>query len=168
MTFATAHVPESAVVFKALTGNDEVTDKPTARDKRKEQGQTTVSDDMELAGDIPNSPISKECFSVFTNDTQTQEVNKDELSSFVEMILTQFASSHGKINLGAPLLRKIKQQAHRRIRFLPARGKTKGKDRDIGMMVYYLSINRGHVRLSPNPRMCASRPCVTHTPLTVH
>ena len=164
MVFTTARVPESATIFKALTGNDEVPTKPLARDKRKELGQTTVSDDMEFAGEIPNSPIGEECFSAFTNDVKTQEASKEELGTFVEMILTQFASSHGKINLGAPLLRKIKAQANRRIKFLPARGKVKGKDRDIGLMVYNLSINRGHVRLSPYPS-CARLALVSPTRL---
>ena len=147
MTFAAARVPESAVVFKAVTGNDEVPTKLLARDKRIEQGATTVADDMECAGDLPDEPIGEECFSVFTNDVAKQEADKDELAAFVEMILTQFASSHGKINLGAPLLRKIHAQAHRRIKFLPKRGKTQGKDRSIGSMVSNLAVNRGHVRL---------------------
>ena len=45
--------------------------------------------------------------------------DQDELDDFIVAVITQFAEAHHKVNLGAPLLRKIAAQAHRRLKYLP-------------------------------------------------
>ena len=146
MLFNTGYVPASAALAQ-LTA-------PTAArvetkvEKRVREGVGTIAEEMLSTGDIPDEPIDEACFAVFECDPFNTSVTDADLSAFTDAVVAQFSSSHGRSNLGAPLLRNCARQAHKRIRFLPAYGNKLGKDRKIGKMIYDKTVNRGHVRHS--------------------
>ena len=145
--FESSNVPPSAALMKVVSSIEST--KLSKADKRIEKGESTISDDIMAGGDLPDDPIEEECFSgVFACDPSKEVISQGELDAFIDRVLVQFGSSHGKINLGAPLLRKVAAQAHRRIKFLPRRGAVPGRDRKFFNMIYDRANNRGHVRLS--------------------
>ena len=115
---------------------------------RLKAGKATISDDLATLGNLPDDPINESCFTVFTNDVASSAPNELELRQFTDLVVGQMAATHDKLNIGAPMLRKMAAQAHRRIPFLPSRGTTKGKDRNFFNMIYYKVVNREYVRAS--------------------
>ena len=169
--FAGASVPASSKLVKQVAPAVESKAKLSKAEQRLALGTSTISDDLEAAGEIPDDPIDESCFAVFTTDYANTTVDKDELDNFIDAIITQFAEVHGKTNLGAPLLRKLHAQAHRRVKYLPRRGTTAGKDRRFFSMIYDKTVNRSYVRafkrtnLGPcschirsRPHLCPPRP----------
>jgi hypothetical protein len=146
MTFSGGNVPASASLVKAITGRAPEHAKKSKSEKRRDAGESTVSDDMMATGAIPNSPIAEACFDAFTNDTTKHTAKNEEVMDFVDNVVSQFFTSHGKTNLGAGLLRNCARQAHARVKFLPARGRTAGCDRRFMSMLYDKTNNRTHVR----------------------
>ena len=158
-TFAQGNVPPSFHLMKTVAPSVSV---PMSKSEaRIKSGTSTISDDLLAIGQIPEDPINEACFSAFTTDFANSVVLEREVGNFIDNVLCQFKAAHFKNSLGAPLLQKCAAQAHRRIKFLPARGKVLGKDRRFFSMLYDKSVNRGHVRFA-----CISLPC--HTPRPCH
>ena len=143
MLFNTGYVPASAAL--ALLTAPDAAKVETKVEKRLREGIGTISEEMLATGDIPDDPIDEACFAVFDVDPYNCVVSDPDLSAFTDAVVAQFTSSHGRSNLGAPLIRKCHKQAHKRIRFLPRYGNKLGKDRNIGTMLYNKTVNRVHV-----------------------
>ena len=146
-TFASSpNVPKSAELAMMLApANVDGAPVPTAMQKRLVAGELTISDDLADAGHIPDSPIAPECFEEFTCDPMKEVVDEAELQAFVGAVVSQFAATHGKINFGAPLLRKCGAHAHRRIKYLPPKGGRLGSKRKIATILYDKTNNRSFV-----------------------
>jgi len=141
------NVPASAALVMTVAPDASPVElKLSQMEKRVAAGATTISDDMMVAGALPDNPINESCFSVFTVDPLVETVPKEELTDFIEAVLTQMLAEHLKSNVGAPLLMKMAAQAHRRIKYLPRRGLVAGKDRRFKNMFYDICNNRTYVR----------------------
>ena len=141
------NVPASAALAKIVAPS--VQQRETKMEKRIRLGTSTVSDDLLALGSIPENPLEEECFSVFTTDVLNTEAIEGEVQTFITKVLSKYASSHWKTNLGAPLLRNIAMQAHKRIKRLPRKGKVDGAARSFQTMIYHASVNRAHVCAPP-------------------
>ena len=93
-----------------------------------------------------DDPISAACFTNFGTDPKFSVVDEDDLHDFITSAIAQFATTHWKIALGAPLLRKMHKQAQNQVPFLPRKGVTAGKDRCFKTMIYDRTNNLWNVR----------------------
>jgi len=149
--FALSNVPASAALIR-LIGPSSVEVTLTKTENRILKGMSTISDDLLANGnEISESPIDEACFDVFSSDPLTCVCTELELHAFNDKVLTQFVAATGKLNFGMPLLRKMSAQAHKRVKYLPAYGKTSGADRRFEKMFYDKSVNRAHVSASLFP-----------------
>ena len=166
--FAEAKVPSSAALAKLVAPDShEVQTTLSKMEARVKTGTGTISDDLAVAGgSLPNSPIKEACFSVFSNNVSSNVALEHEVRAFTDKVIGQVAADYGKLNIGAPLLRKMSKQAHRRVPHLPTRGKVQGNMRSFETMIGGKTLNRDYVRCSTTLQPVRPRaPACTRNPV---
>ena len=147
--FGRPSVPESAVLANLTNKTNPRVDAERSHKKEVMMDGETISKELITDKINPDSVVvADQCFRVsVTTNPMVQTLEEEEIDEVAFAVVQWVASTWGKINMGAALVKSVARQLTGRFPQLPTRGKALGKDRKWKAIIFDKCRNTLYVRV---------------------